>query len=301
MNVASVTIDYLSPLPPITGGNATATFSDSRFDFAVQSGSIGELSLQDGAVTISGIGGKREMLALSAFIRGPVRPALDLIAHPRLNLLSKVGLTTSGAAGSHATKLLIEFPLLNALKANEVRVDATSNIVGLVLSNVLKQKGVADGTVALTIGNDGMTAKGTAKYADTPVSFEWAQDFSGREDVAMRIAGKATAGDALRDLFEVYRRDLIEGPVAVNFVFEDRRDGTESFSAGLNFTDAKFSLPSFEWAKQQGREATGEVSILLKDGKVTSIPLFRIEAGVFRAGGRVSLSNGAPGARKHRS
>lgn len=295
MNIAGVTIDYLSPLPPITGGNATATFSDSRFDFAVQSGSIGELRLEDGAVSISGIGGKREALAVSAFIRGPVRPALDLIAHPRLNLLSKVGLTTSGAAGTHATKLLIEFPLLEALKADEVQVDATSNIIGLALSDVLKEKGVADGTVALTISNDGMTAKGTAKYSDTPVRFEWIQDFSGREDVAMRIAGKATADAALRDLFEVYRRDLIEGPVAVNFVFEDRRDGTESFSAGLNFTDAKFSLPSFKWAKQPGREATGEVSVLLKDGKVTSLPLFRIEAGVFRAGGKLSLSNGAPG------
>tara|TARA_R110002126_G_scaffold9930_9_gene44599 strand:- start:3953 stop:7138 length:3186 start_codon:yes stop_codon:yes gene_type:complete len=295
MNIADITIDYLNPLPPITGGNATATFSDTRFDFAVQSGAIGKLWLEDGAVNITGIGSKEEKLSVSAFIRGPVRPALDLVAHPRLNLLSKVGLTTDGAAGMHATKLLIEFPLLEALKAEEVRVDATANIINLALADVLKGKGVSDGTVALTISNDGMTAKGTAKYATKPVRFEWKQDFSGSQDVVMRVAGEATADAEIRDLFDVYRRDLVEGPVSVNFVFEDRRDGTESLSAGINFTAAKFSLPSFEWAKLPDREATAEVTVLMKDGQVTSLPVFRIEAGVFRAAGKLELSAGAPG------
>jgi hypothetical protein len=292
MNVVDVTIDYLNPLPPITGAKATATFSDTRFDFAAQSGAIGDLLLEDGAVNISGIGGDNEKLVVSAFIRGSVLSALNLINHPRLNLLSRVGLTAKDAAGTHATKLLIEFPLINTLKADEVRVDATSNIVGLVLSDVLKEKGVTDGTVALTIGNSGMSAKGTAKYADTPVRFEWNQDFSGRDDVSMRIKGDATTDAKIRELFDVYRRDLIEGPVPVNFVFEDRRNGTQSFSAGLNFTAAKFSLPSFDWAKPPGREATAEVSVSLEDGKITSLPLFRIEAGVFRTAGKLTLSNG---------
>lgn len=292
MNVTNVTIDYLSPLPPITGANATATFSDTRFDFAAQSGAIGDLQLEDGAVNISGIGGDNETLAVSAFIRGPVLSALNLIDHPRLNLLSRVGLTAKDAAGTHATKLLIEFPLIKSLDADEVSVDATSNIVDLKLANVLREKGVTDGTVALTISNNGMSAKGAAKYADTPVQFEWTQDFSGRDDVAMRIKGEATTDANIRDLFDVYRRDLIEGPVPVNFVFEDRRNGTQSFSAGLNFTAAKFSLPSFDWAKPPGREATAEVSVSLEDGKITSLPLFRIEAGVFRAAGKLTMSNG---------
>jgi hypothetical protein len=293
MNITGVTIDYLSPMPPITDGNATATFSDTRFDFVVQTGVIGDLRLEEGAVNIHGIGGTNEILSVNAFIRGPVRPALDLVAHPRLNLLSKVGLKTEGSAGTHATKLLIEFPLLEALKAEEVRVDVTSNIVGLALSDVLKDKGVTGGTVALTVSNDGMTAKGTAQYADTPVKFEWSQDFSGRNEIGMRIAGSATTDAAIRELFDVYRRDLIEGPVPVNFVFEDRRDGTETFSAGLNLTAAKFSLPSFDWAKPPGRKATAEVSVQLRDGKITALPLFGIEAGVFRTAGKVGFSNDA--------
>lgn len=291
MNFTGVTIDYLSPMPPLIGVAANATFSDTRFDFAVRSGGIGELRLQEGAVNISGIGGKRETLAVSAFIRGPVRPALELVAHPRLNLLSKVGLTTNGSAGTHATKLLIEFPLLEALKADEVRVDATSNIIGLVLSDVLKQRGVSDGTVALKISNGGMTAEGTAKYADKPVKFEWSQDFTGENDVLTRITGSATTDEAVRDIFDVYRRDLVEGPVPINFVFEERRDNSQTFSAGLNLTDAKFSLPSFDWAKPRGREATAKVSVVLNDGKIAALPLFGIEAGVFRVAGKLTLSN----------
>lgn len=291
MSFAGVTIDYLSPMPPITGAAATATFSDTRFDFAVQSGAIGKLQLEEGAVNISGIGGKRETLAVSAFIRGPVRPALDLVAHPRLNLLSKVGLKTAGAAGTHATKLLIEFPLLESLKADEVRIDATSNIIGLALSDILRERGVTDGTVALTISNDGMTAKGTATYAEKPVKFEWFEDFSGGNDIPTRITGAAIADETIRELFDVYRRDLVQGPIPINFVFEERRGNTQTFSAGLNLTEAKFSLPSFDWAKPPGREATAKVSVVLKDGKITSLPVFGIEAGVFRVAGNLTLSS----------
>lgn len=295
MNISGVTIDYLSPMPPLKNVVATATFSDSRFDFAVQGGNVGDLVLDDGTVNITGIGSQNDTLALTALIRGPVRSALNIVAHPRLNLLSKVGLKTEGAAGKHETRLELQFPLISDLDADEVRVKSVSSIVGLALADVVKERGVTGGTVALKVDNNTMTANGTALYAGTETEFEWQQNFSAAENVETRIVAKATIDAGMREIFDVYMRDRIEGPVPINFIYEERRDNTETFSAGLNLTDAKFSLPGFEWEKPAGKEATAEVAVLMAGGKVIALPQIRIDAGDFKVSGKSTFGAGNPG------
>lgn len=290
MNISGVTIDYLSPMPPLKNTSAVATFSENRFDFAVRGGNVGDLVLDGGTVAISGIGSQNEALALTASIRGPVRSALDIVAHPRLNLLQKVGLQTQGTAGTHATRLALQFPLISTLKAEDVRVSSVSDISGLTLSDIVKGRGITDGTVALSVDNNAMTAKGTARYAGTAADFEWRQDFSGSGNVATHIAAKATVDANMREIFDVFMRDRIEGPVPISFIYEERRDNTETFSAGLNLTDAKFSLPGFEWEKPAGAEATAELAVLMTEGRLIGLPQFRIDAGTFRASGKGTFS-----------
>ena len=286
INVSGVTIDYLSPMPPLKNTNATGTFSDNRFDFAVQGGNVGDLVLDRGTVAITGIGLQREALALTAEIKGPVRSALDIVAHPRLDLLSRVGLNREGAAGTHTTRLEIEFPLITNLKAEEVRVRSASKIADLALADVVKGRGITGGAVSLDVDNTSMTAKGRAMYAGAAADFEWRQDFITSANVQTRITAKATLDAEMRALFDVYMHEEIEGPVPISLIYEQRRDNTETFSAGLNLTDSTFTLPGFEWVKPAGAEATAEIAILMTDGRITELPEFRINAGAFRAAGK---------------
>ncbi|MAI49371.1 MAG: hypothetical protein CMM16_02245, partial [Rhodospirillaceae bacterium] len=283
MKISGVTIDYLKPMPPIKNVAATAVFNDNRFDVALQSGNVGDLLLDQGAVTISGIGSDGAAFALTASIQGPVRSALDVIGHPRLDLLSKVGLNTEGAAGTHVTKLELHFPLIQALRAQEISVKSVSDIKGLALANVLKGRGVTDAAVSLTVDNDTMTAAGTARYAGTTADFEWRQDFTGADNIETFISAKAMLNAKLLENLDLKIEDRIEGPLPIKLVYERQRNKTETFLAGLNLTDAKFTVPGFEWTKIAGKEATAKIVVLMKDGKVRAIPDFRIDAGDFKA------------------
>ncbi|MEL0113819.1 MAG: DUF3971 domain-containing protein, partial [Rickettsiales bacterium] len=163
-SVGGATIRYLAPLPPITEAEATATFSMRRFDFAVRSGRVGALELSDGAVNIWDIGAPKEWLSLTTVIRGPVRAALELLAHPRLDLLSNVGLTPKGTAGSQSTRLKVTLPLDDKLAGADVAVVSTSRIQGLALPNVVGGKGIDNGTAMLTVDNAALKAEGAARY-----------------------------------------------------------------------------------------------------------------------------------------
>lgn len=289
--IHDVTVDYLAPMPPITNAAATATFSNERFDFAVHRGRVGELAIEEGAVNITEIGSAQEMLGVTALIRGPVKPALELVAHPRLNLLRRVGLTTEGVEGTHATRLQIDLPLLDALKADEVRVSATSNIKGLAMTDVLKGKGVKDGRVALTVTNDKLTASGNADYAQTQTAFTWTEDFSGALNTKRQLEAELTADAALASVFDLNHPEIIDGPVPLKLVYAERRDGSASLSAGLNLQDAKISVPGFDWAKQPGRPGIAQIVASFRDGTIETIDRFEIEAGVFSTSGKISFAN----------
>ncbi|MGB0629558.1 MAG: AsmA-like C-terminal domain-containing protein [Alphaproteobacteria bacterium] len=286
-SIDDVTVDYLAPMPPITNAAATATFSNTRFDFAVHKGRVGELLIGEGAVNITDIGAAREMLGVTALIRGPVKPALELVAHPRLNLLRSVGLTTEGVEGTHATRLQIDLPLLDALKAEDVRVSATSNIEGLTMADVLKDRGVSGGRVSLTVTNDALTASGDADYANTPTRFTWTEDFSGAQTVKRRLDAELTADAALASVFDLNYPEILEGPVPLKLVYQERRDDTASISAGLNLQGAKLSVPGFDWAKQPGRRGTAQIAASFQNGTIKTIDRFAIDAGVFSATGKV--------------
>ncbi len=285
-----VTIDYLAPMPPITDARATATFSNKRFDFLIQEGLVGDLAIEEGAVNITNMGSPRALLDVSALIRGPVKPALELVAHPRLELLERIGLTAEGVAGTHATRLQISFPLLNDLKAGEVRVSATSNIVGLAITDVLKGKGIENGRVTLSVTNKALTASGKADYAGTPTDFKWAEDFSGTQEVKRRLEAVLTADADLAAVFDLNYPDVLDGPVPLKLTYQDRRDKTASLSAGLNIQEAKFSVPGFNWIKLPGRPGMAQISATFEDGVITKINQFRIEAEVFSASGKIMFN-----------
>lgn len=286
-SIDNVTVDYLAPMPPITDAAATATFSNERFDFAVHRGRVGELAIEEGAVNITDIGAPRELLGVTALIRGPVKAALELVAHPRLNLLRRVGLTTDGVEGSHATRLQIDLPLLAALQAEDVSVSATSNIDGLAMTDVLRGQGIGNGRMALSVTNQGLSASGSAEYVRTPVVFKWTEDFSGQQDVSSRLEAELTANAELATIFELNYPDILQGPVPLKLVYEERRDNSATISAGLNLQGAKFSVPGFDWAKQPGRPGTAQIAVSLQDDVLRSVDQFGIEAGVFSAAGKI--------------
>lgn len=290
--VSGATVDYLNPLPPIRKASANATFSMQRFDFAVHSGEVGDLRIEEGSVNIWDIGAPREMLAVSALVRGPVEDALRILAHPRLKLLSRVGLGVEGAAGRHATRLRVTLPLLDALKAEDVAVSATSNLSGLALADVLNGQGISKGEVSLRLDNRSLSAEGTANFSDAPARFVWTENFETKSALRRRLSAGVTANARLRKAFDVDFPAYLAGPVPSRILLEERRDGLQTVTADVDLQQAEFKVPGFDWTKLPGRPGKGKVVVVLKNGVLSAVPSFSVEAGDFRTSGNLTFRPG---------
>ena len=71
-------------------------------DFAVASGHVGDLALEQGSVAITGIGIEGRdttQLEIATRVAGPVAQALSLIDQPPLGFTSKIGIAPEAASG----------------------------------------------------------------------------------------------------------------------------------------------------------------------------------------------------------
>lgn len=289
-DVAEATIDYLHPMPVIRNAAAAATFSDRRFDFALHAGEIGALRITEGAVNIWDIGAPKEMLSVAALVRGSVPDALALVGHPRLDLLSKVGLDAAGAAGRHATRLSVSLPLIASLSADDVAVSATSNIVGLALSDVLKGQGISRGRVSLAVDNARLRAEGDAVYADTPARFVWEEFFSANPAVRRRLTASLDLDGGLRKLFEVDFPDMLSGSVGANILLEEKQDAVQSISADIDLARAEIDVPRIDWTKPAGQPGKALATAVLRDGRLIELPSVSVDAGGLQAAGSVAFA-----------
>ncbi len=284
-SVDGATVRYLAPLPPITDANATATFSMRRFDFAVRSGRVGALVLTDGAVNIWDIGAEKEWLSVTTVVRGPVREALELIAHPRLDLLSNVGLAPDGTAGSQSTRLKVTLPLLDGLSGADIAVNASSMIEGLTLPTVVAGEGIDGGTVKLSVDNGSMKAEGSARFLGTPVRFIWNEIFGEASALRRELSLGLVLDAKLRGKFGIEFPDILNGPVPARIVVRDGRGGGRSLAASMNLEAASLTVPGFNWIKPGGIAATAEVSASFRDERLQALDSVKIESEGFAASG----------------
>lgn len=289
--VSGATINYFDPLPVLTEGKATATFSTRRFDFAVQSGRVGKLLVSDGAISIWDIGEPREMLSVSTRITGPVADALAVIENPRLKLVSRMGLDPTGAAGTQSTRLKVTLPLFHDITDDDLTVSATTHVSGLVLAHVLKNEGISDGEADLSINNNGLRAEGDATYAGTPLRFVWKEDFTGKTSVRRDVSARLAVGPALRSRFGIAVPDILEGPVPTQLSVRDLRSGERVVDAQLDLAPAKLTIPGFGWTKPAGEAGKATISAVFRNDRVERITGFSVDsADTLSASGSVAFA-----------
>ncbi len=279
-------IEYLAPLPPIRGVDATAAFGGERIDFAVQGGRLGEISIGDGAVSIEGIGAPQESMKISVAASGPAVAALDLLAHPRLALLSRADLRV--AAGAHSTRLRFEFPLLAALAADDMVIAAESEISGFVLRDAFAGRPVENGAARLDFEDGRMRIEGEADFVGARARFSWFRDFASAD--GGRLDGRLALTDAHARILGA--ESFVRGRAPTRFVYRRGASGGDLLTVEIDLSPAALALPGFGWSKLPGFPGKAGFTAELADGRFAGIPSFAVRAGDFRMSGRQTRAAG---------
>ena len=300
-------VHYLRPMPPVTDVDGTASFTAERFDLQIARGRLGDLTLPDGEIAITGLHEDDQSIDIAFGLQGELRRALQLLDHPRLDLLGRLGLAPNSVSGRiRRGDVSFAFPLIDDLTFERTQVQADAKLSGVRVADFALGQEVSDGTLDLSVDKTGMTVTGPVRLGGVQVSeMTWQENFAAGADVVTRIDAKVPAlTAAARAKLGIETRPYMNGPVGLDLSYRALRGGRSRLQMTGDLTPARVALEAAEWVKPPGNPGALEATLLLEDGDPVGFEDVRASAtaeddsGLRLDGGTASLSAG--GARLER-
>ena len=287
-------VHYLRPMPPVTDVDGTASFTDERFDLQIAGGRLGDLTVPDGDIAITGLREDDQYIDIAFGLQGELRQALALLDHPRLDLLGKLGLDPESVSGRiERGDVAFDFPLIDALTFERTQVQADAKLAGVSVADFALGADARDGDLDLSVNKAGMTVTGPVRLSGVRVSeMTWRERFEAGAEVVTRIDAKVPAlTAAARAELGVETRPYLDGPVGLDVTYRSFRGAQASVRLSGDLTPARVALASAGWVKPSGSTGALDATLLLEDGAPVALEDLQASA-TARDGARLQLDGG---------
>jgi len=288
-----VTVDYLSPMPPVRNAAAVATFDARSFSIDIEGGEVYGLEVRDGTIVFTGLDVGDEKADIRLRIDGPLADALTLIDHRPLGYTSRLGIAPQRVKGRAAVDLELSFPLLKDLRMDDVAVHATAEAGDVFIPEVLLGLDLSEGKLALDVDGDGMDVSGPVVLGTIPGELNWRENFGDDVTFRSRYRLQATVQEHQRHELRLkgppFIAPWITGPVRADVVATMNGGGNGRIDAKIDLEPARMAPAGFGWTKPVGLPGAAEVEIVLKDEKLAEIPRFAIRAADLSMDGAVAF------------
>lgn len=265
--VQGVGITFLPAFGPVTDVNGTATMTPDEINFKLTYGRLHGLEMQEANMKIDGLRADIQNMILDIPAVGQLPNALELLDTQPYRYASQYGLDWRTAQGGVGMILHFEFPLLAALKLEEVKYQVEANLRDVGLKNALLGKDVTNGEGTFELTPQEMTIKGGAELAGVKGQFDWHDYMTPKDDLTREIKFTANMLDDDLAKFGLPTQGYVKGSSSVEGDFETR-SGADTLRLKLDMTPAAVNLRELNYQKPAGAPMTVNAGIGL--GKTSS-------------------------------
>lgn len=279
-----LTVDYLSPMPPVTDAVGRARFNADAFNIEVLSG-VGHkgVKVTSGTIDLVKLQEETAEAHIDLNVEGPVQGALELIDYEPLGFASELGIKPAHVSGGAKGNVKLALPLLLNLEAEDVIAKATAKVSDGTIQAALFDRDLTKGDLSLSVSNDGLGLHGTAVLGDVPIDLDWKHDFRDAALFRDRYELSGTIQDVLSlsalgiEVPDILSRYMAGGAQA-NVNYTEFSNGTQALSARVDLSNISLAAPELGWAKPTGVPGTAELELRLKDNNPSEIPKFGVVA-----------------------
>ncbi len=279
-----LTVFWLRPVPPIEQGRAVLRIVDpDTLQIGFLSGrqrlrNGDGLSVTGGSMRITGMMQRDQVAGIQVDVTGSLPDAVALLREPRLQLLSRHPVNLKDPAGDAVATVAVNLPLEKRVTMDDVAIRVGAHVDHAALGNVVAGRDLTGGTLDVVANDDGLTVKGQALLADIPASLDAAMDFRAGPptQVLQRVAvtGRPDAKQLAAAGLDV--TDLLAGPIDLQAVLTEQRNGSGSVSLDAGLTGATLTVAPLDWRKPPGAAAHATAQLRLQHDRLDGID--RVEA-----------------------
>jgi uncharacterized protein YhdP len=267
MEFADLAVHYLRPMPPVRGVGGTMTMNESSIRFDVKTGALGDIALNNAAITLSNLDQPANHRAhIDVTSTGPLAAKLKLLEHPKVGMPRELAVRPERVSGQASTRVLIDLPLIDSLTMAQVEYAASATTAGVGIKDVAANVDLSDAALTLQLNGREMDIRGKARIAGQSADLTWRVNF-GRAALRSRYEVKTTVEASELARLAGVELAQIKGPVGVQAILSETIPGTGSVNAVLDFRQAAIEVPEIGWRKEAGRDAGGRVAFDLRGSK----------------------------------
>lgn len=286
-----LTVNYLDPLPPITGADGTASFTEQGFTADFGAAQIEGIAIEGGRVEITDFQKDDQFVRISGTARASLADALAFLDSPRLGYAKKLGFDPAGAQGTTTTELSFAFPAVKGLQFEQVEVTANSNIRSAAIPSGMFGRDISDGNFSLELNRSSMVLDGTGRFGDVPSAIRWVENF---EPAAFQreMTLEGTLDTEAQASLGFDYRPAVDGSIGVRLTYTKFDAARSRIAADLDLAPTALALDFLEWTKPAGVAATGRIVVGLDAQGMRDLSELSVSAPDLDAVGRGSLAPG---------
>lgn len=292
-------IHYLRPMPPVTGVAGTGRFTGESLDLTMSDGRIAEIVASRGTALLSGIHSSIPRMAVMIEAEGPAGDALALLDHPRLGLVSKIGLLPAQADGTVHTLFALELPLLQSVEAEQIEVNAVARIQNAAIEQIGNVVDMTEGSLHLGVDNASLDLRGTARLQGMPATIAWRENFDDDAPLARRFDVTTTLTPEAQAALGFDMAPYLQGTLALEGEYSDPGGGeSPRTTLHVDATEARLAIPELHWAKPAGAPGTIQVLASIPPEAPLELTRVEVETETLYGLGRAVLARDAGGIRE---
>ncbi|WP_144299710.1 AsmA-like C-terminal region-containing protein [Elioraea rosea] len=288
----ALTVHYLRPMPPVEGVAARLRLGLSTIDIETQGGRLGAITVPEGKVRLFDLDASPNRAEVSLRIDSTIPDALALLAHPKLDLLSRRGAPPPGITGAGEIALTVAFPLLDALSIDDLDVTAKARAQDVRVPAILAGRDFERGRAELAADRNGLTLSGTGQFGPINADVGGMMDF--RSGPASQVVEKFTLRvppqEGIAGLFGLDTAPWVTGRAALDATLETRRGGQGLATVKADLAQSRLAVTELGVEKPAGQPGTAEGRVTLANGRLTGAELTRLEAGEIRGNARFVIA-----------
>jgi hypothetical protein len=277
---SGVDVIYWDKMPKATGVAGKGRFDAKGLHLDVTRGTSAGLKVERVAIDFLDLGAKNERIKIDGRVTGKAPELLTLLDYPPLRYAQWLGVAPARTSGAVDGRLKMAFPLIDALKLDDISINATGTVRNAVLPGVVNGWDLSASMLNIGVTKKELTVAGLGKLLDQPIDFEGFIKFAKLEEQARFSGNWLLTPDVRRSigLGNTAIRRRLTGAAPTRFNVSARTGETYVMDLDADLTQATLLAQEIGWLKPKGAPARIGARATLVKGRPTRIDNLTLKA-----------------------
>ncbi len=286
-------VTYRTPMPPLEHAYGQGLLTENGLTLDLVQGSINRLNVVPARVVIENWSTSPNMMRVDMPMSGDLPQLLTVLDSQPLGFISRYGVVPASTKGLIDGNLFIRFPLINALRTEEIEIKAKATSRSAMVPDIYAGRALNQADLNFDITSNGLLATGKGLIGPQPISLNWSEDFTGTKVAPSRYEIKAQSSVATLAMLDIDVTGLASGTLdaAIDLDMKGPKLVRGQFSADAR--NVAFDMPLFGQVKAPGVPAQ-VAGIMHQQGQQLVIDALSVSSApvTLRGEARVPLATG---------